>query len=326
MALCDRLEAAQAERENRRDGLAAASLHRLNNGANADEFREHARFHLRHLPRLTTRPEHIQQLRQTILNLAVRGKLVKAEGSRVTAEQIEILQAERLALCQSKAEHDKVTEEFRRLTAELRGNTEQTLYIKTLCACQFITKGTTPAPNELLPKGDVPFIKVYNIVNNKLDFNYRPTFISRTVHEKFLKRSVVRPGDVLMNIVGPPLGKVALVTSQYPEWNINQALVFFRPLSMFNNHFIALSLSAPITIEKALGDTRGTVGQDNLSLEQVRSLTIPLITLENQQRTAARVNELMALSDRFEAQLAATQTESRRLLEAVLDEALHGAS
>ena len=56
MALCDRLEAAQAERESRRDRLAAASLHRLNNGANADEFREHARFHLRHFPRLTSAP------------------------------------------------------------------------------------------------------------------------------------------------------------------------------------------------------------------------------------------------------------------------------
>ena len=56
----------------------AASLHRLNQPADADAaaFRDHARFHLSHLPRLTTRPEHIQQLRQTILNLAVRGKLV----------------------------------------------------------------------------------------------------------------------------------------------------------------------------------------------------------------------------------------------------------
>ena len=36
MALCDRLEAAQAEREGRRDKLAAASLHRLNNGADAE--------------------------------------------------------------------------------------------------------------------------------------------------------------------------------------------------------------------------------------------------------------------------------------------------
>jgi type I restriction enzyme S subunit len=76
MALCDRLEAAQTERESQRDKVAAASLHRLNNGANADEFGDHARFHLRHLPRLTKRPDHIQQLRKTILNLAVRGKLV----------------------------------------------------------------------------------------------------------------------------------------------------------------------------------------------------------------------------------------------------------
>jgi hypothetical protein len=64
MALCDRLEAAQREREERRESLNRASLHRLNNGANADAFRDHARFHLRHLPSLTTRPEHIRDLRQ----------------------------------------------------------------------------------------------------------------------------------------------------------------------------------------------------------------------------------------------------------------------
>ena len=55
MALCDQLEAAQAERESRRDRLVAASLHRLNNGADAEAFRNHARFYLNRLPRLTTR-------------------------------------------------------------------------------------------------------------------------------------------------------------------------------------------------------------------------------------------------------------------------------
>ncbi len=82
MALCDRLEAAQTKREQRRDRLVAASLNRINQpapsaeGEAATAFREHARFHLDHLPRLTTRPEHIKSLRQTILNLAVRGRLV----------------------------------------------------------------------------------------------------------------------------------------------------------------------------------------------------------------------------------------------------------
>jgi type I restriction enzyme S subunit len=59
MALCDRLGAAQAERENRRDRLVAASLDRLNQPGDAGDtpvFGDHARFHLSHLPRLTTRP------------------------------------------------------------------------------------------------------------------------------------------------------------------------------------------------------------------------------------------------------------------------------
>src|SRR5437588_3894488 len=89
MSLCDQLEVAQMEQEQSRDRLVAASLHRLNSTADtaetdapdlparqADAFRDHARFVFNHLPRLTTRPEHIKQLRQTILSLAVRGKLV----------------------------------------------------------------------------------------------------------------------------------------------------------------------------------------------------------------------------------------------------------
>ncbi|MFA5026566.1 MAG: restriction endonuclease subunit S, partial [Candidatus Methylomirabilota bacterium] len=82
MALCDELEAAQAKRERRRDRLVAATLHGMNNGDASAEpgarssFEDTARFYFNHLPRLTTRPDHIHQLRQTILNLAVRGKLV----------------------------------------------------------------------------------------------------------------------------------------------------------------------------------------------------------------------------------------------------------
>jgi type I restriction enzyme, S subunit len=75
MALCDRLEAARAGREAVRDRLAAASLARLN-APNPETFEADARFGLDALPALTTRPDQIKQLRQTILNLAVRGKLV----------------------------------------------------------------------------------------------------------------------------------------------------------------------------------------------------------------------------------------------------------
>ena len=80
MSLCDQLEADQREREARRTRLTAASHSRLSNGADASALHEHARFFVGHLPHLTSRPDQIKQLRQTILNLAVRGQLISQEA------------------------------------------------------------------------------------------------------------------------------------------------------------------------------------------------------------------------------------------------------
>jgi type I restriction enzyme S subunit len=252
----------------------------------------------------------------------VQGHLSEVEDNWDSEHSLRELKKLRLESCSSKSEADRISEEFERTIREWRETHTQPRLIRTLCACHFITKGTTPAANDLLPRGEVPFLKVYNIVDNKLDFAYRPSFISRTTHTGALARSIVKPGDVIMNIVGPPLGKVALVTDEYGEWNINQALAFFRPLPLFSNRFLALVLSAPITIQEVLKETRGTVGQDNLSLEQVRNLRIPFISLHQQHRIVAKVSEMMALSDRLEANLTAADVTRRRLLDALLAEAL----
>ncbi|MGY0570809.1 restriction endonuclease subunit S [Bradyrhizobium sp. RDM12] len=78
MALCDGLEAALGRREAARDRLAASSLARLN-VPDPETFQADVRFALDALPALTTRRDQIERLRQTILNLAVRGKLVQQD-------------------------------------------------------------------------------------------------------------------------------------------------------------------------------------------------------------------------------------------------------
>lgn len=89
MALCGRLEAARDERETTRDRLEAASLARLNApDPDPATFADHARFALSNLVPLTTRPEQIKQLRQTILNLAVRGKLVPQDHNDEPASEL----------------------------------------------------------------------------------------------------------------------------------------------------------------------------------------------------------------------------------------------
>jgi type I restriction enzyme S subunit len=79
MALCDQLESARAEREAARDRLAAASLTRLN-APDPTKFRSDALFALNVLPALSARADQVRQLRQTILNLAVRVGLSERHG------------------------------------------------------------------------------------------------------------------------------------------------------------------------------------------------------------------------------------------------------
>ena len=87
MGLCARLETTRASREAARDRLAAASLARLN-APDPETFQADARFALDALPALTTRPDQIKALRQTILNLAVRGKLAPQDAKDEPASEL----------------------------------------------------------------------------------------------------------------------------------------------------------------------------------------------------------------------------------------------
>jgi len=91
MTLCDQLEAARTEREARRDSLVTASLHRI---GTATAMPVDVRFHLDHLTQLTARPDHIKQLRQTIMTLAVSGRLVSQhpndESTDILVERIKV--------------------------------------------------------------------------------------------------------------------------------------------------------------------------------------------------------------------------------------------
>ena len=89
MALCDRLETARKERETTRNRLATASLARLN-APDPDPaiFQRHTTFALDNLVPLTTHPNQIKVLRQTILSLAVRGKLVPQDSADEPASEL----------------------------------------------------------------------------------------------------------------------------------------------------------------------------------------------------------------------------------------------
>lgn len=182
-----------------------------------------------------------------------------------------------------------------------------------------ITKGTTPAKENMSAgTGVIPFIKVYNLTfDSTLDFSRDPTFVSQDTHCKELKRSIVKPGDVLMNIVGPPLGKVSIVPDDWPEWNVNQAIAIFRPLAVLNNRYLALWLLSASMLSWAKRDSKATAGQSNLTLELCRGIPVPTCHIEEQREIVRRIESAFAKIDRL-------ANEAKRALELVgrLDEAI----
>jgi len=78
----------------------------------------------------------------------------------------------------------------------------------------------------------------------------------------------------------------------------------------FNCHFFRRELRRTSTGAKV----------KHTSPERVLRIPAPLPPLAEQHRIVAKVDELMSLCDELEASLTRTQTESRRLLDAVMAE------
>ena len=191
--------------------------------------------------------------------------------------------------------------------------------------CCKVQSGSTPRDNPFDQNGVIPFLKVYNIVNQKIDFNYKPQFITKETHNKGLKRSIAYPNDVLMNIVGPPLGKVALLTDQYPEWNLNQAITFFRADdSQLNFQYLYYVLCEGALVRKVMPDTKGSVGQVNISLSQCREALIILPPIEEQTEIVARVEQLFTYANQIEQRVKDAQSRVNHLTQAILAKAFRG--
>ncbi|HRL91924.1 MAG TPA: restriction endonuclease subunit S [Pseudomonas sp.] len=160
--------------------------------------------------------------------------------------------------------------------------------------CLLITKGTTPtATNMWQGSGGIRFLRVDNLsLDGQFDFNASNFRISPRTHIGELARSICLPGDVLTNIVGPPLGKLGLVTAQNGEVNINQAIALFRPKPTLLSSFLLLWLGSSHAQTWLRKRAKQTSGQVNLTLALCQELPIPEVPLEEQQLIVSRFEEV----------------------------------
>jgi type I restriction enzyme S subunit len=319
MALCDQLAAARQQRETTRDRLAAASLARLNQpDPDPPTFRAHAAFALDNLAALTTRPDQVTALRQTILNLAVRGKLVPQDASdepaaellkRIAAEKARIVEEGKFKSLDTAISLDRLIPPF------LIPETWIWCYLDDIAA---IARGGSPRPIKSYLTDDpdgLPWIKIGDSVRGSIYINdakekIRPEGLSKT--------RMVFPGDLILS---------NSMSFGYPyitniQGCIHDGWLLIRiPDELVNKLFVYNIFLSPYSRGRFTYAASGAVVQ-NLNADKVRQLPIPLPPLAEQRRIVARVDALMALCDRLEASLSGSEHTRRRLLDALLHAAL----
>ena len=187
----------------------------------------------------------------------------------------------------------------------------------------YVASGSTPDKTCFVENG-VPYIKMYNLRNQKIDFAYHPQYITEEVHNGKLQRSRTEVGDLIMNIVGPPLGKLAIIPTTLPQANFNQAAVLIRPYKFKEVLVSYLKVYLEEMSEINSIATRGSAGQVNISLTQSQNMRIPIPPLNEVRRIIEEVSKYDILIDSLKQNITDIQNLIAYTKSKILDLAIHG--
>lgn len=193
--------------------------------------------------------------------------------------------------------------------------------------CEAVDSGTTPPKQHFVDQDQgVPFLKVYNLTfDGLLDFSNKPTFVNEAYEQSRMRRSNVVPGDVLTNIVGPPLGKVSIVPDTHARWNINQAIVRFRPIPAgLDRGFLSFFLQSSECKAWLSRTTKTTTSQVNLATSTCRRLPVPVAPLVEQERIVSALESYFTRLDDAVATLSRVERNLKRYRASVLKSAVEG--
>ena len=270
-----------------------------------------------------------KKLRQKILDLAIRGKLVPQDPNDEPAS---------LLLKRIRAEKERLIAEGKIKRSKKSKATSRESHYQNfeppfpipdswewvrLEDIAYVASGSTPSKESFTDSG-IPYLKMYNLRNQKIDFDYHPQYISEDVHNGKLARSRAQSGDLIMNIVGPPLGKLAIIPESIQHCNFNQAAVMIRPYSevAILNQYLFFYLSEMSEIDSIV--TKGTAGQSNISLSQSQNMRIPVPPLGEMERINDTVRILISLIEDIENYTCGIQTGIRAVKNKILELAMQG--
>ncbi|BEM23304.1 restriction endonuclease subunit S [Serratia nevei] len=310
MQLCDELEQQSLTSLNANQQLVETLLGTLTDSQNAEELAENWARISQHFDTLFTTETSIDTLKQTILQLAVMGKLVPQDpNDEPASELLKRIEQEKAQLVkEGKIKKQKplppVSDEEKPF--ELPQGWEWC----RLGHCIHLISGQHLKPNEYsesIVEGAIPYI------TGPAEFgDSNPTYSKFTLE----KRAVAKPKDILITCKGAGLGKLNVANV---EIAISRQLMSIRAISTSFDYFkLLLSSMYNYFQGKGIG-----IAIPGISREDVTEPVILLPPLNEQERIVLNVNSLFGLCDTLKSRLQSAQQTQLHLADALTDAALN---
>ena len=263
-----------------------------------------------------------KKLRQKILDLAIRGKLVPQDPNdepasvlleRIKAEKERLIKEGKIKRSKKTAKSSD-TPHYENVPFEIPENWVWT-DIENICSK--IGSGSTPRGSNYSSKG-IPFFRSQNIYNNGLVYE-DIKFISEDIHQTMIGTEVL-PNDLLLNITGGSLGRCAIVPANFQRGNVSQHVCIMRPILIVSEYFHAFVLSS--SFSKSIKITGS--GREGLPKYNLERIFFPLPPLTEQYRIVSEIEHWFALINQIEQDKLDLQEAIKQAKNKILNIAIHG--
>jgi type I restriction enzyme S subunit len=295
--------------------LNKSALSHLLASETSEEFNQHWDFIAEHFDLLFQAPEHVAPLRQSILELAVRGKLTRREaGDESAGELLKQIAVEKEELRnEGKISNGEDLEPIKESEIPFQlPNGWEWARLEELCS--LIVDIAHQMPKSV--DDGVKFISAKDLLDDgTINFERNIKLISEEDFENLAKRVRPQRGDIIYSRIGARLGKARIVNTD-EKFMVSYSCCVIRPL-LFDLEYLNFYLDSGIVLDQAQGHTK-SIGVPDLGMKKIKSFLIAVPPLQEQQRIVARANELKRLCDALEARLQSAEEERGRLVAAVM--------
>jgi type I restriction enzyme S subunit len=309
IGLCDLMEATQSQQESRRDSVRSVSLRSIT-GSEHDGHAVH--LFMNAASRSVTRPEHVDEVRHAIRQLAVTGRLVPQDPTDEPVEEL------LMRLAAERRDRPRRQRPPRTMGGPIGESplSWTTVTLEQLSAS--LDYGTSDKASRSGP--GIPCLRMGNIQGGELRLHDLVYIDLDSVDERLL----LQPGDLLFNRTNSAelVGKNALFTGADTPFTFASYLIRVRPLPSGDMRWVRIVLNSAGGRSYLESVRSQQTGQANINGTKLAATPIPLPPLAEQRRIVAKVDELMTVCGELERALTAEQHQRARLLEALLNDAL----